>query len=199
MSILRCLCILLLVIASATGTQAAAQAPAVQPAAPSPSASRQLPGTWAGISYLDEDRIGEHLAQLPDDKAREVLLHKAAAFLSVVIAIEFRHDGTLESELEVADEQGNPLIETTTGRWRIAERKEDRLIVELEERLADGKERKSRRLIQFYEDGDHLAILMDADPALAPFNPLFILERVPAGEIAQAPGTEQAAPPRINR
>lgn len=180
----------------AVGQEAAAGAnkPVVQgPAAP---VTPQLEGIWAGVGYLDEAKLAEKLATMAEGPERAALVNKSATFLTIVAAIEFRKDGSLETDLEVTDAEGVPHNEPTKGTWSLIERKENRFLVELRETLEDKTERTSRRLIQFYEDGEHFALLMETDPVLEEFNPLVVMKRVRDLQIADA---AQADPRKNDR
>jgi|GEM_PF-7113248 len=146
----------------------------------------KLDGIWAGVGYLDHEKLAKHLEAMPEGDAKEILFHKAGTFLSIVAAMEFRADGMLETEMEVTGADGQVQREPTIGTWRIVEVRDSRRLVELNETLADEQKRVSRQLIQFYEDGEHIAVLIETDPLLKDFNPLIVMERVPAEKIALA-------------
>lgn len=156
----------------------------------------RLEGVWAGVGYLDEAKLAGKLEAMTAGPERDELVNKAATFLTIVAALDFRRDGGLETDLEVTAADGKAHNEPTVGRWKLVERKENRFLIELQETLEDKTERTSRRLVQFYEDGEHIALLMETDPLLAEFNPLIVLERVPEAKIASAaaPSAPSAAP-----
>jgi hypothetical protein len=164
-------------------------APAGQPALTGPLIAPvlRLDGVWAGVGYLDEEKLAAQLQTMPEGEAKTSLITKASLFLSLVAAMEFKPDGSLETELEITGTDGKVLREPAVGRWTLVEARENRALVELVERLPDETERTSRRLLQFYEDGEHLAMLMETDAALQEFNPLVIMARIPAGSVAQLP------------
>ncbi len=180
-----------LVSAHAQNTQGTGAGQAV--AGPAIAATFRLEGIWAGVGYLDEEKLAAHLESMTEGPERDTLVNKAATYLSIAAALEFRPDGRLETDLEVQDGDGKVLREPTLGTWKALEKKENRILVELNEKLPDESERVSRRLIQFYDDGEHIALLMESDPLLTDFNPLIVLQRVPPTDIAQT--NQPAAPP----
>ncbi len=156
----------------------------------------KLDGIWAGVGYLDQEKLTKQLESMPEGDAKEILMHKAGTFLSIVAAMEFRADGQLETDMEITGEDGEVVREPTIGTWKIIEVRDSRRLVELNETLDDKSERSTRQLIQFYEDGQHIAVVIESDPALADFNPLIVMERVPAEKIAKA---EAAHGPKFDR
>lgn len=166
---------------------APAQSPAAPITGPSSTPILRVDGVWAGVGYLDEEKLAAQLQAMPEGEAKTTLITKANLFLSLVAALEFKADGSLETELEITGVDGKVLREPAVGRWTLVETRENRALVELVERLPDQTERTSRRVLQFYEDGEHLAMLMETDAALQEFNPLVIMARIPVGVVAQAP------------
>lgn len=178
----------ILTVTIAHGQQAApAQSPAAPITGPTSTPVLRVDGVWAGVGYLDEEKLAAQLQAMPEGEAKTTLITKANLFLSLVAALEFKADGSLETELEITGVDGKVLREPAVGRWTLVETRENRALVELVERLPDQTERTSRRVLQFYEDGEHLAMLMETDAALQEFNPLVIMARIPVGVVAQAP------------
>ena len=60
------------------------------------SLQQKLTGVWLGAAQLDQAPLQDALNQMPPAE-RAVTLTKARSFLSTVIAIDFRKDGTVEN------------------------------------------------------------------------------------------------------
>jgi hypothetical protein len=149
----------------------------------SPDPNYQLVGIWAGVAYLDEDKLEEKLKALPSEESRQELLNKARNFLNIIGAFEFKANGEYESDFEIVVPNGDGPREMIQGKYRIVESEGLKRVIELikNERAAD--EPAEKRLIQFYEDGQHIAMAIPAPGDLVEFNPLVIFERVPEEQL----------------
>lgn len=209
-----CLCSCLFIAGSVSAQQALpVQQPGTLPAVPAALAGNQpaspasaqpvritatsLNGYWAGVGYLDEQKLDAKLKTLTDETQKKQLQEKANLFLSMVAVMGLQPNGQMVSELEVTDAAGKPIQEVVQGTWKVVEQKENRLLVEFLEQGADKSTTTVRKVFQFYEDGLNMASPVETSAELAEFNPLIIFERVPDAALAE--NTDPAAPPKIDR
>lgn len=143
-----------------------------------------LTGVWAGVAYLDESKLEEKLKTLRSDAERQDLLNKARGFLNIIGAFEFKANGEFESDFEinVGEEEGPR--EIAQGKYRIVESEGLKRVIELIKNDRKPDDPADKRLVQFYEDGQHMAMAIPAPSDLVEFNPLMIFERIPAEELA---------------
>lgn len=183
--------------AALAGNQAATQG--ANQAAPQPVriTATLLNGYWAGVGYLDEQKLDAKLKATTDEAQRKQLEEKANLFLSMVAVIGLQPNGQMVSELEVTDASGKPIREVVQGTWKVVEQKENRLLVEFLEQGSDKSTTTVRKVFQFYEDGWNMASPVETSTELADLNPLIIYERVPDAALAE--NTDPAAPPKIDR
>jgi hypothetical protein len=156
-----------------------------------------LNGYWAGVGFLDEQKLAAKLAATTDEAARKQLEARANLFLSMVSVIGLQPNGQMVSEVEVTDATGNPVREVVQGTWKVVEQRENRFLVEFLEQGADKSTTNVRKIFQFYEDGLNMASPVETAVDLADLNPLIIYERIP--EAALAENTDPAAPQKIDR
>ena len=135
-----------------------------------------LVGVWLGEAYLDAKLVEEKLQSLPPQRQQEVVQH-ARAFLSTVMAIDFRSDGTMENEVELKSLDGQPLREGGTASWRVIEANDDRLLVETSEQLADGTTTVDKQLYRVYPDGNRMALVVLLNDDLGSCNPMIVFAR----------------------
>lgn len=159
-------------------------------------ANYNLAGHWAGVSYLDETKLKQKYDSLTDPAQKEALVRAAEAFLSLVVAVEYKANGTMESDVEMLSTNGEVVREVVVGTWRVVETKGLKLIVEIQERVPDKTPEPVRKFFQFYEGGDHLATPIETAPELAELNPLIVFERLPAAVVAEM---QKAQPPKVDR
>jgi hypothetical protein len=209
-----CLCNCLFIAGSVSAQQATpAQQPGNLPAVPAalagnPQANQaaaqpvritatSLNGYWAGVGYLDEQKLEAKLKTLTDETQKKQLQEKANLFLSMVAVMGLQPNGQMVCEIEVTDATGKPIREAVQGTWKVVEQKENRLLVEFLEQGSDKSTTTVRKVFQFYEDGWNMASPVETSAELAEFNPLIIYERVPDAALAE--NVDPAAPPKIDR
>ncbi len=160
-----------------------------------------LIGMWVGVSYLDEEKVAARYNQFTDPQQREAFVKAVETFLSLAVAVNYQADGTLDSDAEIMDAGGEVIRETISGQWRVVESKGLKLLVEIYERSPEGQVTTSRKLLQFYEDGEHLATPVETSELLADLNPLIVFERMPPDVVAemQRAAQQDAAGQRIDR
>ena len=151
----------------------------------------KLVGVWLGKAQLDRTRLTKLMEPMPRQSVAEIS-HKADYFTGTLMAIEFRHDGTLENEIEITPPGEQPISATGFGTWHIVDADDRGIVVEIAEHNRDGSITTSRKTYQFYEDGDHFAVSIPLESVLAECNPLIIFERQyldqPQGSLAEANG-----------
>lgn len=138
-----------------------------------------LVGLWVGVSHLDEEKLEAKYKQLTDPAQQKEFVQAVETFLSLAVAVQYQADGGMESDAEITDLTGESIRETVSGQWRVVETKGLKLIVEIHERSPDGRVTTTRKLLQFYEDGEHLATPVETCQWLADLNPLLVFERIP--------------------
>lgn len=144
-----------------------------------PQQTFEFRGVWAGVAFLDEALLKAKYDALTDQAAKDAFITKAEAFLSAVAAFQFKADGRYESEVEMFNIAGEVERAKTSGQYRILESDGPKFIVEFIEISEEGPSEKEKRLIQFYEDGQHFAVLVPAPEEFQDCNPLMVFERVP--------------------
>ena len=124
---------------------------------------------------------------------RAVTLAKARSFLSTVIAIDFRKDGTVENEMEIVSTNGQVLRDGATGTWSVIESTSESILVETEEKLSDGTTSKSQTRYQFLTNDNEFAMPVEVSQELAQFNARIVFQRqsLPATNIAENPNGTQ--------
>ncbi|MFK7769099.1 MAG: hypothetical protein AB8B55_17885 [Mariniblastus sp.] len=140
------------------------------------SMKQQLTGVWLGVASMDQSGFQEKLNRMQPAE-RSVAVAKASSFLSTVMAIDFRQDGTVENDLEIVATNGQVLREGTLGTWAVLESTTDGVLVETSEKLADGTVSKSQKRYQFSTNSNEFAMPVEVDEELKPFNAQMIFQR----------------------
>ena len=135
---------------------------------------QKLAGVWLGAAFLEEKLVEAEFEAKDGDEAKLAFVNEAEAFLSTVVAIHFKHDGTFEQDIELS---ATGARQTGTGTWRVVSQQDDKLIVETTERDSDGNAVKSESLYQFYPNGDEFAMPAPVGDSLAKCNPLLVFSR----------------------
>ena len=143
----------------------------------------QLKGVWAGVAYLDEEKLKEKIEALPSVAEKKAFITKAELFLSAVAAYEFKENGDYETDFEINTDDGEVARAATIGRYKVVENDGLKMVVEFVEKTKEATAAREKKLIQFYEDGDHMAVLVPAPEELADCNPLLVFERVKPEQI----------------
>ncbi len=136
---------------------------------------QKLVGVWLGEAYLDESRLELKLQTLPPQRQQEIL-ERARTFMTTILAIDFRADGTLENDGEVTPVGGTPIRLGGNGTWRALESNENKLLIETTERLVDGTISTTKQLYRFYPDGRQVALTVEMDE-LDSCSPMIIFTR----------------------
>ena len=154
----------------------------------------KLVGVWLGEAYLDENRLAERLENLTQPQVDDII-RKAQYFVGTVMAIDFKPNGTLENQIEIAPPGVEPISQEGEGTWRVVEVREEGVVVEIAELNPDGSKTMSRKAYKFYDDGEHFAVSIPLEDVLGECNPMIVFERQylnePQGAIAEAPSDTQ--------
>ncbi len=156
------------------------------------SLQQKLTGVWLGAAQLDQAPLQDALNQMPPAE-RAVTLTKARSFLSTVIAIDFRKDGTVENEMEIVSTNGQVLRDGATGTWSVIESTSEGILVETVEKLSDGTTSKSQTRYRFLTNDNEFAMPVEVGQELAQFNARIVFQRqsLPATNIAENPSGTQ--------
>lgn len=156
------------------------------------SLQQKLTGVWLGAAQLDQAPLQDALNQMPPAE-RAVTLTKARSFLSTVIAIDFRKDGTVENEMEIVSTNGQVLRDGATGTWSVIESTSEGILVETVEKLSDGTTSKSQTRYRFLTNDNEFAMPVEVGQDLAQFNARIVFQRqsLPATNIAENPSGTQ--------
>ena len=144
-----------------------------------------LVGIWLGSATLDETKLQQKLEWLVPEQ-RVAAVAKAKSFLSTVIAIEFRTDGTVENDLEMISEDGKVIQDGSRGSWKVIQSKSDGLVVETLERLTDGSLAADQVFYRFSEDRNRFTLVIPVTKDLQGCDARLVFERqiLPSNHLA---------------
>jgi hypothetical protein len=150
---------------------------------------QKLVGVWLGEAYVDQSLLERKLQTLSPVRQQEIL-QRAQTFMTTVMAVDFRADGTMENEGEVIPAGGSPIRLGSQGTWQAIESDQNKLLVAVTEQLADGSFSTTNQLYQFYPDGKQVALTVAMDE-LSSCNPMIIFTRqnLPSTNVAHQGGT----------
>lgn len=138
--------------------------------------SQAVVGTWLGQAMLDEPTLERKLEQLtPDEQERVFII--AENFLSTVMAMDVRNDGTIESEVEMQPLGEAPIRDSTVGQWRATQTGADQLAIELEELAEDDSTVLTKRSFQFYPDRNAFVMPVPIPEELKGCQAIMVFER----------------------
>lgn len=138
--------------------------------------ARNLTGVWLGEAVLDQQKLQQTVSQL-DAEAQKLVGVKVESFLSTVMAMEFREDGTVENEVEIRSTDGKMLRDGSVASWRILESKPNGLLVQTQERIADGSVATDQLFYQFSGDRNRIAIQIPVSQELQGCDAMIVFER----------------------
>lgn len=134
-----------------------------------------LTGIWFGSASLNSAKLQEKLFSLPPQK-QQMVAAQAQSFLSTIMAIEFRSDGSVLNEVEFQSLDGQLVRDSSAGNWSIAEAKPDGLLVETSETLQNGTSSKTQVFYRFLENGN-VAISLPVSSDLEGCETTLVFER----------------------
>lgn len=138
--------------------------------------SENLMGIWLGNATLDEAKLRRKLQPLTSER-QQLAIAKATSFLSTVMAVEYKHDGTLENDLELMSIDGKVLRDGSTGFWRVVEPKVDGLVIETQETLSDGSIATSQSYLKFFAEGNRFVAAVPIGEDLQGCDAMLVFER----------------------
>ena len=144
--------------------------------APAASLESVAVGTWLGQAILDENSLEQKLEKLPPAEQERIFVI-AQNFMSTVMAMDIRKDGTIESEVEMKPMGERPFRESTVGQWRATQIDSDQLKVELAELAADNSTVLTQRNFRFYPDRNAFVMSLPIPTELQGCEAVMIFER----------------------
>ena len=138
--------------------------------------SENLMGIWLGNATLDETKLRRKLESLAPEQ-QQLALAKAKSFLSTLMAVEYRHDGTLENDLEIVSIDGQILRDGSTGSWRVVEPRNDGLLIETQETLSDGSVATGQSYLKFFADRSRFVAAVPISEDLQGCDAMLVFER----------------------
>lgn len=142
-------------------------------------------GTWLGQAILDETSLEKKLEPLPPAEQERIFVI-AQNFMSTVMAMDIRQDGTIESEIEMQPMGEGPIRDSTVGQWRATQVDHDQLSVELAELAADNSTVVIKRDFRFYPDRNAFVMSVPIPDELQGCEAVMIFERQsPVANVAQ--------------
>lgn len=139
-----------------TEVQATDQQASVE-AAPAALTASSLTGAWMGKAVMDQEKLLQKISQLDPETQKDVTL-KAKRFLSMVMAMEFRENGTVQNEVEILSPEGKMVRGGSVSQWHVMESSPHALLVQVRERLKDGTITSGKMYYQFSADRNQIAI-----------------------------------------
>ncbi|MDG1872555.1 MAG: hypothetical protein P8J27_01490 [Mariniblastus sp.] len=135
-----------------------------------------LTGVWLGQASLDVEKLERKIENLPPQQ-QQVVAAKANSFLSTVMAMDFRSDGTVENEIEIISIDGQSLRDGSVGQWKVLDSTAEGLMVETEEQLDNGTVAKDKMFYRFFDNGNQVAIAARVSEDLAGCDTVIVFER----------------------
>lgn len=135
-----------------------------------------LPGIWLGNAVLDEAKLTQKISSLTPEQ-QELVLAKASSFLSTIMAIEYKTDGTLENDLEMVSMDGQVMRDGSQGNWRVLESRVDGLVIETSETLPNGTIAKNESFLKFFADGNRFVTAVTLGPDLQDCDAMIVFEK----------------------
>ena len=137
-------------------------------------AEQTLAGVWLGKAFLEDKLVEAEFEARPNDEEKMAFVDEAELFLTTMVAVHFKNDGTFEQDIEQA---ATGMRQMGQGTWRVRDQQGDKLIVETVEVDAEGKEITTERLFQLYPDQNGFAMPAPVVESLTSCNPLLIFSR----------------------
>ncbi len=137
---------------------------------------RSLVGIWLGQADIDVDKAQQRMAALEgDDRAQ--LESLVGDFMTTIMAIDFRDDGTMDSEIELTFGGQDSELEASHGTWKIVDVQQNCVTVATVEQLADGSVEESQQSFEFDEDRNVLVTTVPVQNGLRDLNPRLVFRR----------------------
>lgn len=138
--------------------------------------SNDLPGIWLGNAVIDKEKLTQKISSLTPEQ-QELILAKASSFLSTIMAVEYKPDGTLENDLEMVSMDGQVMRDGSRGNWRVLESRDSGLVIETSETLPDGNIAKTESFLKFFADGNRFVTAVTLGPDLRDCDAMIVFEK----------------------
>ena len=138
--------------------------------------SNDLPGIWLGNAVIDKAKLTQKISSLTPEQ-QELILAKASSFLSTIMAVEYKPDGTLENDLEMVSMDGQVMRDGSQGNWRVLESRDSGLVIETSETLPDGNIAKTESFLKFFADGNRFVTAVTLGPDLRDCDAMIVFEK----------------------
>ncbi len=157
-----------------------------------PITSKNLMGIWLGSATLDEAKFRSKLDNLTSDQ-QQLALAKATSFLSTVMSVEYKRDGTLVNDLELISIDGQVLRDGSTGSWKVVESKDDGLVIETQETLSDGSVATGHSYLKFFANGSRFVAAVPVCDDLLGCDAMLVFDRqkLPDASLAEGDSNTQ--------
>ena len=134
-----------------------------------------LVGVWLGMPQLNQEQLEQKLATLDAD-AKNRLLTFVQNFKTTVMAVEYRADGKVYSEIQV-NVDNQPVFEASEGNWKVTRASENRVSINTVENLPDGKLSQTTSEYTLFEKNNVMVTTVPTHPELADLNPQMVFTR----------------------
>ena len=135
-----------------------------------------LPGIWLGNAVLDKSKLTQKISSLAPEQ-QELVLAKATSFLSTIMAVEYKTDGTLENDLEMVSIDGQLMRDGSQGNWRVLESQVDGLVIETSETLPNGTIAKTESFLKFFANGTRFVTAVSLGSDLQDCDAMIVFEK----------------------
>jgi hypothetical protein len=135
-----------------------------------------LLGIWLGNAVLDKSKLTQKISSLGPEQ-QELVLAKATSFLSTIMAVEYKTDGTLENDLEMVSIDGQVMRDGSQGNWRVLESQVDGLVIETSETLPNGTIAKTESFLKFFANGNRFVTAVSLGPDLQDCDAMIVFEK----------------------
>lgn len=135
-----------------------------------------LPGIWLGNAVMDKSKLTQKISSLSPEQ-QELVLAKATSFLSTIMAVEYKADGTLENDLEMVSIDGQVMRDGSQGNWRVLESQVDGLVIETSETLPNGTIAKTESFLKFFANGNRFVTAVTLGPDLQDCDAMIVFEK----------------------
>lgn len=160
---------------------------AIQSEQPTNISPNAITGVWFGTASLDTNKLQQKVQGLTQEEQNAVAA-KAQSFLSTVMAMDFRANGTVENEVELKSIDGQVIRDGSVGQWKVVEAKPNGLLVETQEKMSNGIVTTNQVFYQFFANGNQIAISVPVSQDLEGCDSMLVFERrtLPPTNVAEA-------------
>ncbi len=135
-----------------------------------------LLGIWLGNAVLDKSKLTQKISSLTPEQ-QELVLAKATSFLSTIMAVEYKSDGTLKNDIEMVSIDGQVMRDGSQGNWRVLKSQVDGLVIETSETLPNGTIAKTESFLKFFANGNRFVTAVTLGPDLQDCDAMIVFEK----------------------